>query len=75
MSPLPVGILLSITAAQAGARATAVIGEVPPFLAALLVLLALIVCVPTLTLWLPGVAFAPRAMAPKSGSIPALQTR
>lgn len=38
----------------------AVIGEVPPFLVALLVLLALIVCVPTLTLWLPGVAFAPR---------------
>ncbi len=55
----PVGILLYITAAQAGARATAVIAEVMPFLIALIVLLVLIVCVPALTLWLPGLAFAP----------------
>lgn len=55
----PVGILLYITAAQAGSRATSVIAEVLPFLAALLVLLSLIVCVPALTLWLPGIAFAP----------------
>ena len=52
----PVGILLFITAAQAEARATAVIRETLPFLAALLALLALLVAVPALTLTLPGLA-------------------
>jgi tripartite ATP-independent transporter DctM subunit len=50
----PVGILLYITAAQAGARATAVIAESLPFLIALLGLLLLVIWVPALTLWLPG---------------------
>lgn len=50
----PVGILLYITAAQAGAGATAVIRESLPFLLALLLLLGLIAVVPALTLWLPG---------------------
>ena len=50
----PVGILLYVTAAQAEARATAVIAETLPFLAALILLLAVVVAVPALTLWLPG---------------------
>jgi len=53
----PVGILLYITAAQAGSRATTVIAQTMPFLLALLALLALIICVPAVTLWLPGLAF------------------
>lgn len=50
----PVGILLYITAAQAGSSAVEVIRESLPFLLALLVLLAVIVTVPQLTLWLPS---------------------
>ena len=50
----PVGVLLYVTAAQAEARALDVIVQSLPFLAALLLLLALVVAVPGLTTWLPG---------------------
>jgi tripartite ATP-independent transporter DctM subunit len=49
----PVGILIYLTAAQAGAPAVQVIRELTPFLAALLLLLAALVALPGLSLWLP----------------------
>lgn len=50
----PVGILLYVTAAQAEARALDVIAETLPFVGALLLLLLVVVAVPGLTTWLPG---------------------
>lgn len=50
----PVGILLYLTAAQAGAPALAVVRESLPFLAALAVLLLAIIFVPPIALWLPS---------------------
>lgn len=50
----PVGILIYLTAAQAGAPAAQVIRELMPFLFALMLLLAAIVAIPQLSLWLPG---------------------
>lgn len=49
----PVGFLIYLTAAQAEARALAVVRELTPFLGALLVLLACLIAFPSWTLWLP----------------------
>ncbi len=53
----PVGILLFITAAQANARVGHVVRESLVFIAALVLLLALVVAWPSLTLWLPEAIF------------------
>ena len=50
----PVGFLIYLSAAQAEARAAAVVAELTPFLGALLLLLACLVLFPSWTLWLPG---------------------
>lgn len=53
----PVGFLIYLSAAQAEARAGAVVAELTPFLSALLLLLACLVLFPSWTLWLPGLFF------------------
>lgn len=50
----PVGVLLYLTAAQAGAPALEVVRESLPFLAALALLLLALILAPPLVLWLPG---------------------
>lgn len=53
----PIGILIFVTAAQAGARAYEVVVELVPFIVALVLLLACLIVFPQLSLWLPGLVF------------------
>ncbi len=53
----PVGFLIYLTAAQAGAQVHHEVRELVPFIAALVLLLAALVLFPPLTLWLPGLFF------------------
>ncbi len=53
----PVGFLIYLTAAQAGAQVHHEIRELVPFITALVLLLAALVLFPPLTLWLPGIFF------------------
>ncbi|MFD0915379.1 TRAP transporter large permease [Pseudahrensia aquimaris] len=52
----PVGILLYITAAQAGSSAIDVIRESAPYLVALFALVIMVVLFPQLSLWLPSLS-------------------
>lgn len=53
----PIGILIYVTATQAGARAYDVVVELVPFIIALVLLLAFLIVFPQLSLWLPGLLF------------------
>ena len=53
----PVGFLIYLTAAQAGAQVHHEVRELVPFITALVLLLAALVLFPPLTLWLPGLFF------------------
>jgi tripartite ATP-independent transporter DctM subunit len=55
----PVGLLIFLTAAQADAQAHLVVKELLPFLLALVLLLAILILVPGLSLWLPNMLLAP----------------
>ena len=53
----PGGVLIYLTAAQAGAQVHHEVRELVPVIAALVLLLAALVLFPPLTLWLPGLFF------------------